>query len=198
MVCVGGWDLTNAAPCFTDLPQWAVDAASAKLAAASGIGTCDDAELVYEHVGACGCPRRCECQRWPLEDELNLALPAAFTAVNVSDDDGEVAGWTQSGNWLHLPGLAVSPLTVTGTSGVLPDGYALYILGLLATQIASACGEGDCLPPGATAVTREGISFQVGENPEIQTWLDANTATITPSLLVDPLRLPVWRLVSNG
>lgn len=125
-------------------------------------------------VNSCGCRGDCSC------DALcDVTLPGPVGAVySVKVDGAEVTDYMISGNTIVWTGATDCPwpvcqdltaaddqpntFSVTYLNSYPVDGLGSYAAGVLAFEYAQACTGGKCrLPSNVTAVTRQGVSFEV-------------------------------------
>jgi hypothetical protein len=127
-------------------------------------------------VNSCGCQTDCSCTALC---EVTLAGPVGpvswvkVDGVEISVDDYRIDGsrlvWTGSTDcpWPICQDMAAAD-TEPGTfavrylNGHAPDSLAAYAAGVLAMEFAKACTGSKCrLPASVTAVSRQGVSFEV-------------------------------------
>lgn len=155
-------------------------------------------------IGDCGCGVICE-----------IALPGPIAEITEVKIDGEVVNpvnyrvdnyrtlvWTGGGTceWpicqdMSKPDTEEGTFSVTYSRGIKIDGIGAYAAGVLAYEYAKGCSGMECrLPIGTTAVSRQGVSFDV-QPPNFANGLtgipevDNYIFTVNPNHLVQPSRV---------
>lgn len=126
-------------------------------------------------VNSCGCTTDCSCTSLcevvlrPPVGEVIEVLVDGLRVTNYRVDDGNRLVWVGEDPcpWPVCQDMA-APINHPGTFAVTylnahaPDALAAYAAGVLAMEFARACTGGKCrLPASVTAVTRQGVSFEV-------------------------------------
>jgi hypothetical protein len=153
---------------------------------------------------ACGCSSPDSCSCGAMSEVILPAREVGGVVVRIEGatldpsayrvDNGNRLTRTDGGSWplCQDQSLDVPTFEVTYYPGLMPDDALNFAAGLLAVEWYKACTGKDCgLPPGATRIQRQGISFEVPADMFVNglsgiRQVDAIVAAYNPYRLVTP------------
>jgi hypothetical protein len=128
-------------------------------------------------INSCGCTTDCSCTEVCeilLPEPVGEVYEVSLNGAIVDAGDYRVDGtnrlvWVGDGTcpWPTCQDMNAdltedNTFSVTYLNSFPPDGLAAYAAGVLANEYAKACTGGKCrLPSNVTAVTRQGVSFEI-------------------------------------
>jgi len=131
-------------------------------------------------VNSCGCARRDDCSCTALSEVILPGPVGAVTEVLLDGavldpsayrvDNGNRLVRLDGGVWPACQDMAASDgvgtFFVTYYLGIAPNALLDYAAGVLAQEYALACLGSECrLPSNVTAITRQGVSYQMNADP---------------------------------